>query len=186
MKKLLCIASLLTACALPAMADNLYVTGDFGQTKTSISNEDGKLLDGKTSTAWSLGAGYRFDQNVAFELGYRDWGKQSLDVSAMGESAHVEDKAHALVGSVVGTLPLTDVFSLQGRLGYANIKAKLSANNSRGQSMSFEETYNKVLWGVGARYAVSKDVGIRAEYSRTGKFDDTTLSAFTVGVDYSF
>ncbi|WP_374353031.1 hypothetical protein, partial [Chitinimonas sp.] len=55
-------------------------------------------------------------------------------------------------------------------------------NSTHYGAFEIEETQNKAIAGIGARYAVSKSVGVRAEYTKYA----ADFSAFGVGVDFSF
>jgi OOP family OmpA-OmpF porin len=121
MKKQLLLACVLGAFTLPAMADNFYLLGDVGQGKMEVDVGNDYTFN-KTSTTYSLGVGYNFNQFFAAELAYRDLGSVT-DRGSFSDGGVYRDKqsATAFQASVVGSLPISDEFSLFGRVGVAKI-----------------------------------------------------------------
>jgi OOP family OmpA-OmpF porin len=194
MKKQLLLAGLLSAFTLPALADNFYVFGDVGQGKMEIDATNDFTLS-KSSTTFSIGAGYDFNKFVAVEVAYRDLG----DIKDKGVYFDgVDDytyrsklSATALQASVLGKLPISDDFNLFGRVGLASIDADYrgtasyaDGNNPAPDTSS--ESKTRALIGVGASYSITPQIALRAEYNQYAKWDDTKLSAVTVGATYSF
>ncbi len=75
------------------------------------------------------------------------------------------------------SVPVATDLSLFGRLGINNIKIKASSNAARA---SDNET--KALFGIGARYAVSPQVGLRVEYQKPA----SDFSVISAGIDIRF
>jgi OOP family OmpA-OmpF porin len=127
MKKQILLACVLGAFTLPAMADNFYIFGDVGQSKFELDGSNDSKLS-KTDTAFSIGAGYDFNKFLAVELAYRDLGEvadRGSDFNGV-DTYNFVDKIGitALQASVVGKLPVSDVFNLYGRLGLASLDSE--------------------------------------------------------------
>jgi len=194
MKKQLLLACALSAFTLPAMAEGFYVFGDVGQGKMELdSSNDSKLS--KTDTSFSVGAGYDYNKFLAIELAYRDLGEvadRGSDFNGV-DNYNFVDKIGitALQASVVGKLPISDVFNVYGRLGLASLDADYESreyyadgNNPSPYSDSTSKT--KAVFGLGASFDVTSQLALRAEYSQYAKWDDLKLSSLTVGAVYKF
>jgi len=160
---------LASSAAFAAQPDTFYGGVDAGRTK----------LDGFAKRDTSVGAfaGYNFHQNFAVEAGYRRLADQDYSL-AMGsyvfhESAKV-DQAHL---SVVGSLPVSEKFSVYGRLGVNRLEARISSPVYSGK-----DTTTKALYGVGLGYAITEAVSARVEVQKPAS-DLTNVSA---GVSFRF
>ncbi|RYG11260.1 MAG: hypothetical protein EOO07_20875 [Chitinophagaceae bacterium] len=193
MKKQLLLACALASFTLPAMAENVYLLGDVGQGKMEVDVGNDYTAK-ETTTAYSLGVGYNFNQFFAVELAYRDLGHVTDHgfYTDEGVQYSYRDKtsATAFQASVVGSLPISDEFSVYGRVGVGRIDVDYdsfeidSSNNAWSDSVS--ESKTKGLLGIGASYKITPEIAIRAEYNQFAKWDDTKLSALTLGATYSF
>jgi OOP family OmpA-OmpF porin len=159
MNQLIATLALAAAVTTPAFAESFYVGADVGQSRAKTDSTN------KTDTTFGVLGGYRINDSVAAELGYRDYGK--FDAY----------KAHSVTASVLGNVVASGPFSVTGRLGVTRVKASDATRS---------ESKTKGIWGVGARYAVNKDLALRADYTQTGKIDGVKLSSLTVGAEYNF
>lgn len=192
MKKQLLLACVLGAFTLPAMAEGFYVLGDVGRGKMEVDAGNDYTVS-KTSTTYSLGAGFDINKFFAVELAYRDLGSVS-DSGSYTEGAiqyNYRDKtsATALQASIVGSLPISDEFSLYGRVGVGKIDVDYDSVETSSTGTwrdSDSESKTKALLGIGASYKITPDVSLRAEYNQFAKWDDTKLSGLTVGATYHF
>lgn len=108
MKKI-AIAAVFTAfVATPALAENAYIGVNAGQNKMDITGS-------KASTAYGLFAGYLFNEYIAAELAYTNFGSFDTD-----STTPVTIKGTAASLAAVGSLPLGRDFSLYAKLGYAS------------------------------------------------------------------
>ncbi len=194
MKKQFLLACVLSALTLPAVADNFYVFGDLGQGKMEVDLGDDYSLS-KTSTTYSIGAGYDVNEFFAVEVAYRDLGNVKFsgeDFDDVGDYTYTDKhSATALQASVVGKLPISDEFSLFGRVGVANldVDSKYTASFANGDapySDTSSESKTRAVFGLGASYNITEQVALRAEYNQFAKWDDVKLSGFTVGAVYKF
>ncbi|MGQ5523340.1 outer membrane beta-barrel protein [Chitinimonas sp. PSY-7] len=196
MKKQFSLLVIAGVLAAPVLAEGFYAGAEVGRTKMK-SSEDADIKGNATNVG--VFAGYQFHPNVAVEAGYRDLGKIKYSDSETYQgttvTANASAKSRALHASVVGIVPVSDEFSLYGRVGVARVNVKTAGNISvsgagvgNGMSIAGQDSFNKTkpMFGLGARYAVSKEFGVRAEYSQFGKIEGVKVSSFTVGGDYSF
>ncbi len=164
-----------TASAAPGTDSNFYIGADIGSSKFKVDGESG------SKTGFGATLGYTLNPNVAFELSARRLGTWNKD----GASA----KANALQASVLGIAPITNEFSLYGRLGLTRNSVKATEG---GYSGSVHKT--KALFGLGASYQLAKNVSLRGEYmnlgsNKLGSGADTVtvkMHQFNVGVNYAF
>jgi OmpA-OmpF porin, OOP family len=113
--------------------------------------------------------GYKFTQNFAAELGLSNNGKYDY----FGTSV----KVTAANLSLVGSIPVSSNVDLFGRLGYGNLKAKVSAG-----TFSESGNDNSALFGAGVRLNLNPQYAIRAEFARLSS-DSTT---FSLGAQFNF
>lgn len=167
MKKIIVLA-LAAACAAPVLAADFYVGADIGRNRF---DDEGLKLN---KTGFSFFGGYIINDNIAIEAGYRSL----VDGTVSAGPLKANLKAHALQLSGVFSLPVSTELSLFGRLGVNKVKAEFSSNVGQGAS----DSDTKALFGVGARYAVSKEVGLRVEFQKPA----SDFSVISAGVDIRF
>lgn len=168
MKKL-AIAALLSAfTAAPALAAEPYYIGiNAGQNQI----DDSRI---SSSTAFSVFGGYAFNEYIAGEISYTNFG--SADTNVPGIS--VSGNAAAL--AAVGSLPLNNDFSLFARLGYASTRLEPTGASS--------ETKSDLTWGVGGQYNATRTIGVRLAYDvyRVGETDTRNSALTSLGVLFRF
>lgn len=70
-------------------------------------------------TGYKLFGGYQFNRNIALEGGYYDLGKTSFSSTTGAGPFNNSTRRHGLNLDLVGTLPITERFSVLGRVGAA-------------------------------------------------------------------
>ena len=144
-----------------AVAAAVLAVPSFAQTRAADSGFYGGLglgrsdsnLGGATDSsdnAWKLFGGYQFNKYFAAEAGYMDLGSTALP--------GVTFDSKAWQASAVGSLPLTEQFSLTGKLGLAQTETDVS---SGGTDHNTDPTY-----GLGLRYNFTPQFGLRGEWER--------------------
>ncbi|MDR2216646.1 MAG: outer membrane beta-barrel protein, partial [Nevskiaceae bacterium] len=86
-----------------------------GQTHASakINDEDfGSFRFSTNAFTWGALAGWQFNQNFGAELSY-------LKPNTLAHVDSLKLKADAITGSIVGTLPIGDIWSVHARIGAA-------------------------------------------------------------------
>jgi OOP family OmpA-OmpF porin len=165
-------ASLLVAAA--AQAQGLVVGGSIGQSRYK-GDDVGGLSTDRSDSGGKIYGGYQFNPNFSLETGYATMGKFQ---SAAGEA-----KGTGVFIDAVGTIPLSNNFSLLGRVGAFNGKFE---NTFAGTS----DKGTNVKVGAGVQYDFSSNLGVRGEWERY-RFDATggtkaNADLYSVGLNYKF
>lgn len=208
-------ASLLAAAGTASAAEpGWYLAADVGMNsfRGSKANLDSLLVDAfdgqgqsvdalsssvdRSATGFEFAVGYQVTERVAFEAAYIDLGKTSYAASGTvdgGEGftidAHVKSRGPAL--SFIGSMPLSDSFSLDARLGALFGKNKISAGGTIDfgtiPSVSGSDSKTGTLVGVGATWTVSSRIGVRIGYTRFNNVVHTTdVNQYRLGLKVSF
>ena len=143
----------------------VYAGADLGTTK----------IDGVSDreNGYGVFVGYAITPAIAIEAGFRRLADYS--VSSGGLNGNLTMDQISLSG--VATLPLSNNFSLFGRLGYSHLKAKASFGNASGS-----DSDNGAVYGVGVGYAFSPSVSARAELQKPS----SDATSFNLGVAFKF
>lgn len=154
MKKIAIAILMSVFIAAPAVAadSGVYIGVKAGSSKKSVSGAS------ETSNALGVFGGYAFNPNFAVELGYTDLGS----VASIIEFTTVD------VGAV-GSFPISDQFSLYGKLGIASTDEKALGLSGKRTAATF---------GLGGQFNVTRSAGLRLGYDRHS-FGDGTI--FTEG-----
>jgi OOP family OmpA-OmpF porin len=181
------LASLCTLAA--AMAGNAhsqeanyyYFGVGAGQSHSQLNEADttssmfgpntGASLQGheQQDTAYKIFGGYQFNRNFALEAGYFNLGKFSYRAAAGPSTLNGTYEVEGLNLDMIGTLPMSERFSVFGRLGaqYANTRDSFSGTGTltpTGGNPSKRDTNLKV--GLGVQYDISPSMQVRAEAER--------------------
>lgn len=172
------------AFAVPAAAQDtgFYVGGAFGQVDFQDFCEGisgpGVSCDEK-DTAWKILGGYQFNRNLAVELGYANLGEVSA--SGPGGSATVETTAWDV--AAVGSFPVIDKLSVYGKLGL--FRADFEGRSSVGATL--DESESGFTFGIGLRYDVTRNLGVRAEWQRYNEVDgELDADVLSIGAVWRF
>lgn len=156
--------------ALPAHAEGLYAGGSLGG--TNYPNDVNGIDGGSSDISGKLFGGYQFTPNFALEAGATELGR----FRAHGDRVD----GHALFLDAVGILPLDDKWSLLGRVGLAHADLDTSSGDGKGSGIKV---------GLGAQYALSHNVALRAEWERyhPSLFEQhPDIDQYTVGLRIGF
>lgn len=155
-----------------------YAGASIGRTDYNLGGCTALSCDDK-ATGFKLYTGGRFSRYLGVELGYVNFG----EVDRNGG----EVKAQGVNLGLIGTVPITDRFSLLGKIGgiYGWTKTStavpgLPNGNENGLGLSY---------GAGAQFDVTKTVGVRADWDRyrlkyAGRDEDADL--YSLGVVFKF
>ena len=190
-----------------AMADGFYGVGEVTHTTHALDRDhfDTALSaggaagltskDDSGSNQWRLQGGYQFNDYIAVEGGYIDFGETTYKANFNGGTAKGSLKAGGADIAAVFSVPVNDTLSVFAKAGVvaADIKAHLNAGAPvilADRNTSATEV--RPLLGVGAVYKISRDWDLRADYDQvdglgksgsTGTVDAKMLS---FGVVYKF
>lgn len=143
----------------------IYAGADIGSTK----------IDGvhDRENGYGVFVGYAITPTIAVEAGFRRLADYDLSYNNVNGSLTMDQ----ISLSGVATLPLSNNFSVFGRLGYSQLKAKGSYGN-----LSNSATDNGAVYGVGLGYAFSPTVSARAELQKPS----SDATSFNIGVAFKF
>jgi opacity protein-like surface antigen len=182
MKKLI-FAAIATATLMgTAQAEGGYVGAGIVSTKQA-AGDSGYKASGK------IFGGIDLDKTWAVEAGYTDFRSASYKVGtgALAGTTTTDGNAFYIAGK--GQVPMSDQFSLFGKLGLTRVKAESSTTGS-GLPVVASMSQNKTgaYAAIGAQYNLNKQVALTAEYERYGKSRDfgAKPDAFTVAAKYNF
>ena len=197
------------ALAAPASAQ-FYLGAGLGQSDSKFNTTDfglGSALvtetQDKSKIAIKLYGGYDFTKNWAIEGGstrlekpqYRYGGVGAL--TGVGTRAQVEETAwHA---ALKGTLSLSEQVGVFGKFGVTRNRARLelprTGNAAFDALLRLQNSAGKyhanALYGAGAEYSATKNIGLRLDYERYGTFGDantgrTKVDLWSLGATYRF
>jgi OOP family OmpA-OmpF porin len=158
-KKIAVAAALVAASSAVFAAEPtpFYVGADIASNKADFLEDD--------KFGFGVFAGYQINQSVAVEAGFH----RLADTTLYGQDAKADQTSISLIGSV----PLTDGFSLLGRIGYNRVEYKFAGEKDHS---------NNALYGIGLGYAFSPVVSARLEVQKP----DTNITKLVAGVAYKF
>lgn len=133
-----------------------YIGGDVGS--ADVGPED--------DTSFRIFGGYTINRNFSAELGY----------GMLFDKGGVEITSLELSG--VASYPLTNNFSIFGKLGFARVTV---------EALGIDDDDTDLTYGLGVQYDVSRNLGIRGQWQRYKQdvlVDD--VDVLSVGVIYRF
>lgn len=192
----LCVAATMAVVSVPAFAaDNGFYAGvTLGQSRANAAA--GAVLTKSTDTVYGILGGYQFTKNWGVEAFYTGAGRWAAqNVPATANSSGKAD-SWGIVG--VGTLPLSDAFSLYGKLGYASTKstascAVIATGLPCGAAGPSGATRNAATYGLGGVYNVTPAIGIRFGWDRfsaatttAGVTNNSNSNVYSLGAVFKF
>ncbi|MBV5297415.1 MAG: OmpA family protein [Rhodoferax sp.] len=205
--KLSLMAVAVVACS-GALADDKgwYLGANVGQTQATIDDAritSGLLGSGLSSIAisdinrdlgYKIFGGYQFNKSLALEGGYFDLGQFGFvaDTSPAG-SLNGQIALRGVNLDVVGTLPITERFSVFGRIGAAYTEAQDSFSGTGNVHVLNPDPSSRstnLKLGMGVQYAMTDNLALRAEIERyriddaVGNKGDVDLAS--LGLVYRF
>jgi len=178
------ISALSIAAGVRAQSQGAYIGVGAGSSNASFNSNDFSLgipqvseSADKTSTGIKAFAGFRFNKYFGAEVGYVDLGKFKYNYNGgAAGSAGIDYKVSGFTVSGIGALPVSEDFSLFGRVGAFGSTAKFSLASATGNvatalanagfGVGSGDSANKttLYYGVGAQYDFAGKFGARVEY----------------------
>ena len=186
--KLIAAAVVAAASVTAAQAQSYYVGASVGQSDYKIDTTGAANADTK-DTGFKVFGGAMLTPNFGIEAAYFDLGKitgSGVEPGIGRVSLEGQASGIALLG--VAVLPLGEA-SLFAKAGIAQVKGEIDARTPLG-NLRFDDTSTQPMFGVGASYAFTKNLGARIEWERVrvryseSLKDDTDL--ISAGVTYRF
>lgn len=144
-------------------------------------------------TGYKLFGGYQFNRNIALEGGYYDLGKTSFSSTAPAGAFNNSTRRHGLNLDLVGTLPITERFSVLGRVGAAYGRTRSSYSGAAATAAGVPDSKDSktdVKVGLGVQYELNRSMWLRAEIERyrvkTASAGRTNVDMVTVGLVFPF
>ena len=180
----LALAGLAVVCSTSVIAQDApgwYAGGSLGSTRANFNNDAinnqfiannfaiNSTSTNNRSTGGKLFSGYQFTPNFALEGGYFDLGRFNYSGVTTGGTYNGDTRARGLNLDLVGTLPLSDRFSVLGRVGAAYAQTRDNfATGGFVPANTFNRSRNdtNVKFGVGLQYAITEALSLRAELER--------------------
>ncbi len=166
-----------SAFAQQAQERGWYLGGSIGQMEADGSCPGGFSCDLK-DTAWKFFGGYRVNRHLAAEAFYGNWGEISLSSGPITSKAEVS--SWGLAG--LGILPIGNQFSVFGKLGFANSEQEFTVTDGV-DSASATDDGSEMIFGFGAGFNFTNNLGLRAEWER---LDDSEVDIISIGIQYRF
>lgn len=153
-----------------------YVGGSLGQSNTFFNGEFNSTTAGesnskdKTKTAYKLFGGYNINKYFAVEGGYMDLGSPTAKTDWVGGFARSKQNETAWFAAAKGTLPINEKFNFFGKLGMSANRVESTVTGLGVVNRSASKTRGSLLYGIGAEYNVTKQIGLRFEFENLGRF----------------
>jgi OOP family OmpA-OmpF porin len=166
---------------LAEIQPGFYAGAGVGTAK--IEFDEFEVIDGfdfkfdADDTAFKVFGGYNFNPYFALEVAYFDGGNPEETLfSAPGFKGTIDVGATGLIASALGRVPLGEVFSVYGKLGFASYDAEIKGRVNGDVSSEAEASDEDVAYGVGAAFNIGSSFELRAEYEAISISDgDFTL-----------
>ena len=196
-----------TTVAQDADQSGFYVGLSVGQSKVKFDDNEVPNITGSTSTVskderdtgFKIYVGHRFNRNFALEGGWADLGSfratRNFTAPVVGTfTAEIESSGVFI--DAIGILPIQQ-FSLFGKAGlmYATTESSFSTTGgvalSPGVNRNPKESEVEFKLGLGASYAVTRSLAIRAEFERhfevgTSETGEGDVDLISLGVTFRF
>jgi len=134
-----------------------------------------------SATGYKVFGGYQFNDNFAAEVGYLDSG----DAKETAGAASLEVDATGVTASIVGSLPLGDMFSVYGRLGAIFWDAEVEFDDGAGTITEASDSGEDLYYGVGGAMNLGASAALRLEYE-VADISDLEVSMISLSVLYKF
>lgn len=159
---------------------------------TSLDFDDaGKQHEFKskdTTVPLKVFIGYDVNQNLGVELGYKNFGRSTID-PAPGSGSTLTTSGNAWYAAVKGSMALSENWSLFGKLGVSHINSHFTgAGELRALSASTDKA--ELYAAVGTAYQLTRNLALTLELERFGTAKEKnmkfSMDGFSAGIRYQF
>ncbi len=165
---------------LSAYADSGFFAGASIGSAGLNEDFDGLNID-TDATAFRIVGGWRFNEYFALEAGYHDFGDFEQQIDVNGTPVIASLSADGFTFAAAGILPVSERFSLTGRLcmffwnGNAEIKSV---------SLASPEDSN-FFFGAGVSYSLTDSFAFTGDFTRYD-LEEAQSNVYSMGFLYSF
>lgn len=160
-----------------ALADGFYVGAGIGEATVEVDAVGFEADD----TAFKIFGGYNINSYFAVEAAYFDGGEAEQSFGNGSVSVALD----GLNVSAVGRLPINDVFSLFGKIGYASYEGDIKGRVGNTVVASDSGSDEELTYGFGAAFNLGPAFELRAEYEAIDVSDSEISMLFVSGL-YKF
>jgi OmpA-OmpF porin, OOP family len=182
-----------------AQTPAFYVAGDVGISRYSVNvvQDNARTIGGavdRNGTSGGIALGWQITPQISLELGFTDFGK--VDLAGRGSfpcqpapscvpvTANLtgDFKSKTTHVSSIGSLPMSDQFSIFGRIGVAHTEqsAKVTIADI---TQTGNSTKTVGIFGLGTAYAFTKNVESALEWKWLAR---TQVNSATLGIRVRF
>lgn len=185
-------------------AAGIFISGNLGYGSIGVKKSDfndpitgtAPTKFNNTGLAWAANLGYQFNQYVAVEAGYLDFGGDKATGTISGNPVTQKDTFGGFNIAVKGILPINRQFDLFGKAGLIDMHWHETDSSSTSLLNGAGSTNKLVpLLGIGAAYNINSNVALTLQdvYSFKSKFHKDgnpvtmpSANAILTGVSYKF
>lgn len=180
-----------------------------GTSNTSLKDSDvpvagaavSSIAKNETDTGYKVQLGYQFNPNFALEGGYVNLGKVNITNSVSGGpdgNLRGDVRADGWNLMAVGMLPLSNDFSLLGKIGalFSTTKGDYSVTGTvplpAGVQPSYTKSEYNLAYGLGLQYNIGKSMSVRGEAESfvdlrpADTSSKRTVNLYSIGLIYKF
>lgn len=135
---------------------------------TETTTESYSETESYDSTSLGLRLGYQFNEYIAIEAGYHNYGEAKDNyIDEFDDTINEKISSSAVSFGIKGSLPISEYFSIFARTGLAKWDFKASATDSSmpGEVEQRKESDKDIYYGVGAEYRFNETISLGVEYS---------------------
>jgi hypothetical protein len=167
----------------------VYVDAQLGGTRHGIFCSAGQNCD-NSDFGYRLGVGYWFNEYVAVEYAYLNFGKSTASGfnAVPGQLTVEERKADAMGLYAVGRWPI-NAFGFHAKLGLVDGRVRRSSGIGSAGGVEFKTTSTYLMGGLGASYDFAPNWRAIAEWSRARVdlgAERPNFDLYAVGVQFRF
>lgn len=196
----LLLSFILTIAYIPIYAapGSVYVGAGYGTTSADTGVTAITATLDEDDSGFKLFVGRKMDKYFAIEGFYADFGEASLTgntgdtfiidgfVFAFGiDNAAIISEATAIGFNGLFSLPITDKFSVFGKLGLIRWDYEITASGSGVPSQTTSDDGTDSFFGFGASYKINDDWSIRGDYDLY-EIDDGDVDMLSLNIIKSF
>lgn len=133
--------------------------------------------------ALGLNLGYSINDTFGFEVGYVNLDEYEADILIGGDAlvGRVFAEPEALYAAIVGSVALSDRFSVNGRAGYYDLDTKLGVSLLDDSITGFEPGSDSGFYS-----GASLDYRFTDQFTAQIRYDDFGLDVVSLGLKYTF